>query len=234
MVRVDDRDGVRVVTFDRPERLNAFDTPTYHAVASALADALDDEAVRVVVMTGAGRAFCAGQDLDELAALADGTAPEGTGTGFVALLDVLVRFDKPLLAAVNGVAVGIGATMLAHCDVVVMATDARLRTPFAELGVPPEGASSLLFPARLGWQQAARLLLASDWLSAQEAVDAGLALKACDAAEVVDETVAIAARMAAHSPAAVRTIKRLMLDGQRDAVGAAREREEAAFAALFS
>jgi len=116
----------------------------------------------------------------------------------------------------------------------VMATDARLRTPFAELGVPPEGASSLLFPARLGWQQAARLLLASDWLSAQEAVDAGLALKACDAAEVVDETVAIAARMAAHSPAAVRTIKRLMLDGQRDAVGAAREREEAAFAALFS
>ena len=107
-----------------------------------------------------------------MAAIATGTAVEGAGQGFMGLLDSLVDTSVPLLAAVNGVAVGLGFTLLAHCDLVLVDAGARLRVPFAELGVPPEAASSVLFPAAMGWQQAARVLLTSDWVGAAELVAA--------------------------------------------------------------
>ncbi len=119
---------------------------------------------------------------------------------------VLCDLSVPLLAAVNGVAVGLGFTLLAHCDLVVVAEDARLRVPFAELGVPAEAASSYLFPAAMGWQQAARILLTSDWVSADELVALGLALHTSAPDAVLDETVALAARVAAHPRAATRAI----------------------------
>jgi enoyl-CoA hydratase/carnithine racemase len=149
------------------------------------------------------------------------------------LLDVITELSVPLLAAVNGVAVGLGFTVLAHCDLVLVDASARLRVPFAELGVPPEAASSVLFPARVGWQQAARILLTSDWVSAEEAAALGLALRVCAAGTTVDETVALAARIAAHPRAATRAIVSLMRAGQRDLVRAANLREQAAFARLL-
>ena len=112
-----------------------------------------------------------------MAAIATGSAVEGAGRGFMGLLDALVDTSVPLLAAVNGVAVGLGFTLLAHCDIVLVDAGARLRVPFAELGVPAEAASSLLFPAAMGWQQAARVLLTSDWVDAAELVELGLALR---------------------------------------------------------
>lgn len=129
-MRVDDHGAVRLLTLHRPEALNAFDSPLYRATGAALTAARDDDAVRVVVLTGAGRAFSAGQDLGEMARLAAGEAVE---SGFPVLLEALESFDKPLVAAVNGPAVGIGFTMLPHCDLVLVAEGARLRTPFAEL-----------------------------------------------------------------------------------------------------
>jgi enoyl-CoA hydratase/carnithine racemase len=105
--------------------------------------------------------------------------------------------------------------------------------PFAELGVPPEAASSVLFPARMGWQQAARILLTSDWVSADEAVELGIALRACPEGTVLNETVALAARIAAHPRAATRAITTMMRAGQRDAVHAANQREQGAFAQLL-
>ena len=225
--------GVRVIAFDRPEVRNAFDTTMYLEVTAALRAADADAAVGAVVLTGRGSAFTSGQDLAEMAAIATGTAVEGAGQGFVGLLDCLTECSVPLLAAVNGVAVGLGFTLLAHCDLVLVATDARLRVPFAELGVPAEAASSFLFPAAMGWQQAARILLTSDWVGADELVSLGLALRSCDAGAVLDETVELAARVAAHPRDATRAIISLMRAARRDAILEANRREQSAFGRLL-
>jgi enoyl-CoA hydratase/carnithine racemase len=230
LVRAEDRGAVRLLTLDRPDVLNAFDRALYQATADALDAARDDDSVHVVVLTGAGRAFSSGQDLGEMARLAAGEAVE---SAFPALLDALQRFDKPLVAAVNGVAVGIGFTMLPHCDLVLVAEGARFRTPFAEMGVPPEAASSLLFPARMGWQRAAHVLFASPWLTASEAVEHGIALRVVPAANLVDEALALAEQVAAAKLPALRAIKATMLAARDADVTAARDREDAAFAAVL-
>jgi enoyl-CoA hydratase/carnithine racemase len=225
--------GVRVIAFNRPEVRNAFDTTMYQEVTAALRAADSDEAVGAVVLTGRGTAFTSGQDLAEMAAIATGTAVEGAGQGFMGLLDCLIDLSVPLLAAVNGVAVGLGFTLLPHCNLVLVDAEARLRVPFAELGVPPEAASSLLFPALMGWQQAARVLLTSDWVSAPELVELGLALQVCDAGSVLSETVALAARIAAHPRGATRASSSLVRAARRDAVVEANRREQGAFASLL-
>jgi enoyl-CoA hydratase/carnithine racemase len=235
MIRTTDHGAVRVIGFDRPDVLNAFDTALYRAVAGALDDARADEAVSVVVLTGEGRAFSAGQDLNEMARLAEAV---GTGveieSGFPALLESVQRFDKPLLAAVNGVGLGIGFTLLAHCDMVIIAEGARLRVPFAEMGVPPEAASSYLFPLRMGWQRAAEILFTGRWMDAAEAVDAGMALRAVPADRLMVDVLALAQSIATAPLPALRAIKAAMLAAHADAVAAAREREERAFADLLA
>jgi enoyl-CoA hydratase/carnithine racemase len=231
VIRIDDRDGVRLLTLDRPEAMNAFDTALYRAAADALDAARLDDDVKIVVVTGEGRAFSAGQDLKEMARLAAGEPIE---SGFPFFLEALERFDKPLMAAVNGVAIGIGFTMLPHCDLVLMSETARCRVPFAELGVPPEAASSLLFPARMGWQQASRILFTSDWVGAEEAVRLGIALSVHPADELLDAAMALASRIATAPLAALRAIKTAMLAARSDEVTAARAREEQAFAELLS
>jgi enoyl-CoA hydratase/carnithine racemase len=230
MITISDDGAVRTLTLDRPEALNAFDTALYRAAGAAIDDARTDDEVKVLIITGAGRAFSAGQDLKELERIASGEAYE---SGFPALLDALCAFDKPLIAAVNGVAVGIGFTMLAHCDLVFVAESSRMRTPFGELGVPPEAASSWLFPQRVGWQRASHILMANAWVSSAEAVDYGIALERVADAELMDRARAEAALIAQAPLGALRAIKTTMLDGQRDAVAAARRREDRAFAVTF-
>jgi enoyl-CoA hydratase/carnithine racemase len=230
LVRVEDHGAVRLLTLDRPGALNAFDSPLYRAAGAALDAARGDDAVKVAVLTGAGRAFSAGQDLDEMARLAAGDAVE---SGFPVLLEALQGFDKPLVAAVNGPAVGIGFTLLPHCDLVLASESARFRTPFAELGVPPEAASSYLFPARMGWQRAAEVLFTSPWLSAEDAVACGIALRVVPAADLLAEALALASTVAAAPLPALRAIKSTMLAARADAVAAARAREEAAFAEVL-
>ena len=233
-LRIADAGAVRTLTFDRPEARNAFDLALYSGVAAALDDARADDAVHVVVLTGAGHVFSAGQDLDEMAGLATGTAPAGAEHGFRSLLAAVEAFDKPLLAAVNGAGVGIGFTLLAHCDLVWMGESARLRVPFAEMGVPPEAGSSLLLPLRMGRQQAARILLTGDWVPAAEAVALGLAVAVVPDVELQAEVAAVAARIAAHPLAATRAIAGLVRAAEADAITAARAREEAAFGDLLA
>jgi enoyl-CoA hydratase/carnithine racemase len=233
-VDVEDGDGVRLIAFDRTEVRNAFDAAMYVAVNRSLAEALAAEAIHAVVLTGRGQAFTSGQDLREMAAIATGDAGPDAGSGFRHLLDTVVSFDKPLLAAVNGVGMGLGCTLLGHVDLVLMARGARLRAPFAQMGVPPEMASSWLLPDRLGWQRAAAVLLASEWIDADQAVAAGLALRVCDEGTVLEETLALARTIASFPPHATRQIKRLMMAARRPYIEAARAGEEAAFASLFA
>jgi enoyl-CoA hydratase/carnithine racemase len=232
-IRVDDRGHVRIVTFDRPDARNAFDVAMYRATADALASARDDTEVRAVVLTGAGTAFSAGQDLNEMRAFASGTAEADGSSGFPVLLDIVQSFPKPLLAAVNGVAVGLGFTILAHCDLVVVADEARFKVPFTELGVPAEAGSTSLFPMRMGWQRAAKVLFTSEWLSADDVVSAGIALERCPGARVLGRTLELAEHIASLSPDSVQAIKRLLVEAHLANVIAARGREEAAFAELL-
>ena len=233
-IEIEDEGGVRLIAFDRPEVRNAFDSAMYRAVDDALVDALDADRLHAVVLTGRGQAFTSGQDLREMAAIATGAADADAGSGFRGLLDTVVAFDKPLLAAVHGVGMGLGCTLLGHVDLVLMERGSRLRAPFAEMGVPPEAASSWLLPERLGWQWASALLLASEWIDADQAVAAGLALRVCAEGTVVDETLALARSIATFPAPATRRIKRLMMEARRPAIEAARVREESAFAALFA
>jgi enoyl-CoA hydratase/carnithine racemase len=233
-IDIEDDAGVRLIAFDRPEVRNAFDTAMYQAVTGALTGALADDDIRAVVLTGRGKAFTSGQDLREMAALATGSAEPAAGLGFQGLLDATVSFDKPLLAAVHGVGVGLGCTLLGHVDLVLMDEGARLRAPFAEMGVPPEAASSWLLPERMGWQRAAAMLLASEWIDARQAVEAGLALRVCPEGSVLEEAMALARHVASFAPHATRGIKRLMMASRGPDISAARAREDAAFTALFA
>jgi enoyl-CoA hydratase/carnithine racemase len=148
-------------------------------------------------------------------------------------MDAIGEFDKPLLAAVNGVAVGLGFTMLAHCDIVIVSDAARLRVPFAELGVPAEAASSYLFPSRMGFQRAAEVLFTGRWVSADEAVESGIALRVVANDVLMDEVMNLAHRIAAGSPKALKAIKQLMRATESPQIAAARAREDEAFARLL-
>jgi enoyl-CoA hydratase/carnithine racemase len=234
MIEVSDDGPVRLVTFDRPQSRNAFNFEMYQAVAGALRAADADDSVHVVVLTGRGSAFSSGQDLGELEAIAAGRAEVGTEGGFRGLLDVLEGFELPIVAAVNGDAVGLGFTILGHCDLVLLGRRARLKLPFVSMGVPPEAGSSFLLPARMGWQAAASALLGGDWVTANEAVSCGLALAQVADDELLPAALALAGRIAASPRPALRQIKRLMVAAHRPQVRAAREREETAFAQLFA
>ncbi len=145
MLRLDDAGRVRTITLDRPEALNAFNEELYDATAQALIDAGPDPSVAVVVLTGMGRSFSAGTDVIELAARNSAGLVAGAH-GFVGMADQLVGFPKPLVRAVNGMALGVGATMLVYADLVLMSTDARVRCPFTDLAVAPEAGSSYMLP----------------------------------------------------------------------------------------
>jgi len=226
-VTITDGEGVRLVQWNRPEALNALNDELWDATREALRSAREDPAIRCVVLTGSGRAFTAGQDLGEMVEPPE-HADDDTH-GYRGFIPVLEEFDKPLLAAVNGIALGIGATILPYCDIVWIAEDARLKVPFVTLGVTTEAAGSYLLPARMGWQAAAHFIFTAGWMSAAEAVGCGLAWKACPPDSLLDETMATARQIGAMGVDSLQTTKRLMVAARADAVRAAREREDREF-----
>ncbi len=234
MLRVDDRDRVRLITLDRPEALNAFNEALYDATVEALLDATAAPDVAVVVLTGTGRAFSAGTDVAEMASrTADPESFQAGTHGFPGLIDQLTDFPKPLLCAVNGMALGIGATMLAYADLVVMASDARVRCPFTDLAVAPEAASSYLFPLLMGRQQASWMLMSSEWFTADDCERMGLAWRVVLPEALLPETLELAHRLAAKPIASLVETKRTIAAAHRDLIHAARDRENAAFRRLM-
>lgn len=222
MLLIDDRDGVRLLTMNRPERLNAFDVEQHHQLADALAAADADAAVRVVVLTGAGRAFSSGADLR---VVQDATLAPQVFPAFERFIDALGACSKPVIAAVNGLAVGVGTTLLLHCDLVLADAEARFRTPFPQLGTTPEAASSLLLPRAVGAQFANWMLLTGEWVDADTAWRAGLVAKVSPAGMVLAEALALARTMAELQPGTLAMAKRLVRDGLAEQVLAARQRE---------
>lgn len=235
---VDDVARVRLITFRRPEARNAMDTALYGAVAQGLDDAATGDDVAVVVLTGEGTAYCAGQDLAEMGRLGNeadrdsATQVEAEEHGFRRFITAIETFPKPIVAAVNGVAVGVGTTMLPYCDIVLVSETARFRLPFAPLGVVPEAGSSYTLPIVMGWRAAAHALFTAEWFDAQAALDCGLASRVCAPESLLDEAMAVAHAMARMPVVSLVETKRLLLVTRIDAARAARAREEDVFARL--
>jgi enoyl-CoA hydratase/carnithine racemase len=205
-VTVTDDGGIRIIRMNRPEKKNALTQPMYAEMTRALRDAERSETIRCVMFTGAPGAFCAGSDISDFQKRAEGGLKPVT----VDFLHALVRNPKPLLAAVGGLAVGIGTTMLLHCDYVVAATGTMFSTPFTKLGLIPEAASSLLGPLRMGYARAFALLVMGRSLSAEDAKAAGLVNAVVDGAALEDTALQAARDIVALPPGAVALARKLM------------------------
>jgi enoyl-CoA hydratase/carnithine racemase len=234
VIRIDDDGRVRVLTFDRPEARNAFDEAHYDAATEALIEADADPGVAVVVLTGVGDAFCAGTDVREMASrVADPANFKNGKHGFPGLIDQLTSFRKPFLCAVNGLGVGIGATILGFADLVVMSTSARLRFPFTRLGVAPEAASSYLLPILIGRQAASWALMSSQWVPANECLRLGIAFEVVPPEQLLDATMARAKVLAAAPISSLIESKALVVGPSIEGIRKAREGENAAFSRLL-
>ncbi|OBH15114.1 enoyl-CoA hydratase/isomerase family protein [Mycolicibacter terrae] len=224
---------VRTLTLARPDALNAFNEALYDATTEALLQAAADPEVAVVVLTGTGRAFSAGTDLKEMQARVTATDFTPGRHGFLGLIDALAAFPKPLICAVNGLGIGIGATILGYADLAFMSATARLMCPFTSLGVAPEAASSYLLPQLVGRQNAAWLLMSSEWITAQQALEMGLVWKVCEPEDLMPQALRHAEILAARPLASLMAVKQAITAPTLPDVAAARERENAFFAELM-
>ncbi len=213
--------GVCTVTFNRPERKNSITAAMYDALDQALVAAKDDPAVRVVVLQGSETIFSAGNDIGDFLA----NTPGGEGAPVFRFLHTLAAFPKPLLAAVCGPAVGIGTTMLFHCDLVYAGDNAAFSMPFVNLGLCPEAGSSLLATRLLGYQRAAEALLLGEPFMAEAALEVGLVNRVVPPSEANALAQAQARKLAAKPLASLIETKRLMKAGTQAEV-VARIREE--------
>ena len=209
------REGaVLAIEFNRPQKKNAFTSAMYEALAAALGEAERDDSLRAVIFHGAGGVFTAGNDIEDFAR----RPPRGADSPVFRFLEAASRASKPLVAAVSGPAVGIGTTLLLHCDLVYAGEDARFRLPFASLGLVPEFASSYLLPLVAGYQRAAELLLLGEAFGAQKAFAAGFVTEVVPAGEALGAARAAAAKIAALPAKSVRLTKALLKSAHGEAV----------------
>lgn len=209
-------EGVLTLRMNRPDKRNALTLAMYTALADALTAAQTDDEVRAVLLTGAGGTFTAGNDLADFMQ----NPPTGTDSPVFAFLQAISTAAKPLVAAVEGHAVGVGTTMLLHCDLVYATPGARFKLPFVDLGLVPEAASTLLLPELMGHQAAARLLLLGETLNAPTAALYGLVSEVLEG-DIKAAALEKAQALAAKPPHVLRLTKRLMKQHQAEAVQAA-------------
>jgi enoyl-CoA hydratase/carnithine racemase len=198
--------GVLEIALDRPQKKNALTSAMYGALAQALRDADSDDAIRAILFRGNGDSFCAGNDLEDFAQ----NSPAGEDAPVFRFLETAARAAKPFVAAVHGSAVGIGTTLLLHCDLVYAAEDARFALPFTRLGLVPEFASSYLLPLIAGYQRAAELLLLGEPFDANRAHEAGFVTRIVASHDVLDAAREAARKLAALPPKSVQRTKALM------------------------
>jgi len=209
-------DGVATIEIARPEKKNALTMAMYTAMSEALDAAREDKAVRAVLITGQPGIFTSGNDIEDFMQRPPGQGSESMDSPVFRFMQSLLACDKPVVAAVTGAAIGIGTTMLLHCDFVYVSDEARLAMPFVSLGLVPEFASSLLVPQLMGHRRAAEKLLLGDPFTAEQAVECGIANAVLPASEVLPYARRMAERFNALPPGAVREAKQLMRAPQRE------------------
>jgi enoyl-CoA hydratase/carnithine racemase len=216
---ISDNGAIRTLTFNRPEALNAFNDAMNDAVASELNNAAADDSVKVLIITGAGRAFSAGMDL------ASDNSDSEPEFGLSGMLNSFVDFPKPILLAVNGVGVGFGCTICGLADMVFMAEDARLRCPFTSLGLSAEAASTITFPQLMGYQNAFWTLMSSQWMDAQTCKKLGLVYEITEADILMQMVNEHAQILAAQPLTSLIATKELLTAPRREAMRTAFEIE---------
>jgi enoyl-CoA hydratase/carnithine racemase len=209
-IRTVNTNGVAVIEIARPEKKNALTQAMYTAMAEAIVAADADSTIRALLITGQPGIFTSGNDLEDFMQ----RPPSGEESPVFVFMKALADCGKPVVAAVTGGAIGIGTTMLLHCDLVYVSDEARLAMPFVSLGLVPEYASSLLIPQRVGHAKATELLLLGEPFNGERAVEMGIANAVLPAAEVVNHARRMAERFNALPPGAVRETKALMRRGQ--------------------
>ncbi len=214
------KDRVLRITFNRPDKKNALTHAMYAKAVEAMRSAEEDEDVRAILFTGAGEAFTAGNDLMDF----KDNPPLGPDTPVAQFLNCLLTAKKPLVVAVNGIAVGVGLTMLLHADIVYAAEEAQLTAPFVDLALVPEAGSSLLLPARVGHAMASEMMMLGRRLTAQEALQVGLVSRVLTAEELLPAAVAAAEALAKKAPKALMRTKELMR-GDLDVIAARMAKE---------
>jgi enoyl-CoA hydratase/carnithine racemase len=208
--------GVATIEIARPEKKNALTVAMYQAMADALNAAREDGAVRAVLITGQPGIFTSGNDVEDFLTRPPGQGSDSMDSPVFRFMRALLDCDKPVVAAVTGAAIGIGTTMLLHCDFVYVSDEARLAMPFVALGLVPEYASSLVVPQLMGHRRAAEKLLLGDPFTPEQAVECGVASAVLPAGEVVAHARRVAERFNALPPGAVREAKQLMRAPQRE------------------
>jgi enoyl-CoA hydratase/carnithine racemase len=226
LILTERRAGVLSVEFNRPEKKNAISIAMYRALVDAITSAGADRAVRVVLLRGKPEVFTSGNDVADF--LAD--PPRDESSPPFRFLRALSHFEKPLVAAVSGAAIGIGTTLLLHCDLVYAAAGTRFHLPFVNLGLAPEAASSLLLARLAGWQKAAELLMLGEPFAAETAREIGLVNEVVAPDKLLETAMAKAQALAAKPPAALRATKSLMKQGLIAEIDQAMVREGRAFA----
>lgn len=224
-VVVERSDGIERIQLNRPAKLNAFDRAMYTGFAEALDRARMDDGVRVVLVHGAGPSFSAGNDLEDFANHPSELAPQ------MRFIEALIRFDKPIVAAVHGVAIGIGTTMLLHFDFVYAGESARFQAPFVNLALVPEAGSTYLLPAQLGYHAAAELVMLGRPMHAARAAELGLVTAVVPDTAVLTTATETAQELAAKQPAAVQACKRLLRARAMEGAEIASKKEGQEFAA---
>jgi enoyl-CoA hydratase/carnithine racemase len=210
-IKTTTQDGILEIIFARPDKKNALSNAMYRKASDALEGAQTDSAIRVVLLSSEGDAFTSGNDLADFAGVAAGGREELQAARFIR---VLANAEKPLIAAVPGLAVGVGTTMLLHCDLVFVADTAKLSAPFVNLALVPEAASSLLLTARIGHARAFALFAMGESLSGAEALSLGIANKMLPKDEVIPAARAAARALAEKPLGAVVATKKLMRESE--------------------
>ena len=226
-IDVKNEGAIRVLTLNRPDALNAFSVQLMDDLTDGMLEAAADESVKVLLLTGAGRAFTAGADLKEM-----GQAGLNRKYDLEQLFESVVDFPKPLIIAVNGVGAGVGATICGLADMVFMAESARLRCPFSALGLVAEAGSTVTFPWLMGRQRASQFLLAAEWLGAEECVKAGLAIEVLPDDKLMDRAMTQARSIEKLSLASMMKTKALMMAPIRNRIMVAVRDENAALEEL--
>lgn len=221
---------VLTIAWNRADKKNALTQSMYATAADALQSARQDDTIRVVILTGTRQCFTSGNDLNDF--LNNPSTDENTPVA--RFLTALAGFEKPVIAAVNGPAIGVGTTMLLHCDMAVAADTALFSLPFAKLGLCPEAGSSYLLPMLAGHHRAAELLMLGDIFNAQTARECGIVNRIATEQEYQDLAKALALQLAAMPPNSLRTTKALLKAGHGAAVETAFKAEMASFAEMLS
>lgn len=212
MVEVTDTERAVEIRLNRPEKKNALTQDMYAALADALSAAEDNPAVHSVLLSGAGSGFCAGNDLDDFSK----PRSDGGETPVLRFLRTLTELTVPVVVAVHGAVVGVGATMLLHCDFVIADRSAKVKYPFVPLGVVPEAGSTLLLPRVVGHLRASQLLMLAEPFGADRALELGLVTEVVEQGTHVEAARRITAKLAQQPGSALRHTKRLMRTGEND------------------